>query len=66
MHRMLIERMENRILVGIISFVGIMVLVGWVANWRPIEIYLYDWWPIRRRAQLYRRIAAAPVIVKAI
>jgi len=31
MHRMLIERIENRILVGIIAFVGIMVLVGWVA-----------------------------------
>lgn len=28
------------------------ILVGWVANWRPIEIYLYDWWPLRRRAQL--------------
>jgi hypothetical protein len=42
-----------------------LIIVGWVANWRPIEIYLYDWWPIRRRAQLYRRIAAAPVSVKA-
>lgn len=39
------------------------IIVGWVANWRPIEIYLYDWWPIRRRANLYRRIAAAPVRV---
>ncbi|MCU0474947.1 MAG: c-type cytochrome [Anaerolineae bacterium] len=29
--RMLIERIENRVLVGIISFVAIMVLVGWVA-----------------------------------
>lgn len=29
--RMLIDRIENRILVGIIAFVGIMVLVGWVA-----------------------------------
>jgi mono/diheme cytochrome c family protein len=28
---MLIERIENRILVGTIAFVGIMVLVGWVA-----------------------------------
>ncbi len=42
------------------------ILVGWVANWRPIEIYLYDWWPLRRRAQLYSRISAAPVVVKAI
>lgn len=31
LQRMLIEKIENRILVGIIMFVGIMVLVGWVA-----------------------------------
>jgi hypothetical protein len=42
-----------------------LIIVGWVANWRPIEIYLYDWWPIRRRIQLFRRIAAAKVEVKA-
>jgi hypothetical protein len=42
-----------------------LIIVGWVANWRPIEIYLYDWLPIRRRVRLNRRIAAAPVEVKA-
>jgi hypothetical protein len=42
-----------------------LIIVGWVANWRPIEIYLYDWWPIRRRIRLFRRIAAARVEVKA-
>ncbi len=42
-----------------------LIIVGWVANWRPIEIYLYDWLPIRRRIQLFRRIAAAKVEVKA-
>lgn len=41
-----------------------LILVGWVANWRPIEIYLYAWWPIRRRMRLFRRIAAAPVAVR--
>lgn len=41
-----------------------LIIVGWVANWRPLEIYLYDWWPIRRRIQLFRRIAAAPVEVR--
>src|SRR4029453_1299922 len=20
---------------------------GWVAMWRPLEVFLYDWWPIR-------------------
>ncbi len=34
-----------------------LIIVGWVANWRPLEIYLYDWWPIRRRILLYRRRA---------
>jgi hypothetical protein len=42
-----------------------LVIVGWVANWRPIEIYLYGWWPLSRQRRLYRRIAAAPVVVKA-
>jgi hypothetical protein len=40
-----------------------LIIVGWVANWRPIEIYLYDWLPIRRRIKLNRRIAAAPVAI---
>jgi len=24
-------------------------IAGWVAMWRPMEIYLYEWWPVRRR-----------------
>ncbi|MEA2986870.1 MAG: hypothetical protein QOD94_3124 [Alphaproteobacteria bacterium] len=40
-----------------------LIILGWVANWRPLEIYLYDWWPIRRNIRLYCRIAAAPVTV---
>jgi mono/diheme cytochrome c family protein len=31
LQRMLIDKMENRILVGITAFVGVMILVGWVA-----------------------------------
>lgn len=31
LQRMLVERIENRILVGIVMFVGIMLLVGWTA-----------------------------------
>lgn len=36
-----------------------------VANWRPIEIFLYDWWPLARRRDLFRRLAAAKVELKA-
>jgi hypothetical protein len=43
-----------------------LIIVGWVANWRPIEIYLYDWLPIRRRIVLFRRISGAPVEVRSL
>ena len=41
-----------------------LVIVGWVANWRPLEIFLYEWWPIRRRYKLYRRLARAKVVLR--
>jgi len=40
-------------------------ILGWVANWRPLEIFLYDWWPLARRRDLYRRLSAASVEIKA-
>ena len=42
-----------------------LLIMGWVANWRPIEIFLYDWWPLLQRRRLYRRIASAPVRIVA-
>jgi hypothetical protein len=41
-----------------------LLIFAWVANWRPIEIFLYDWWPIGRRRDLYRRLATAKVDLK--
>ena len=40
-----------------------LIIVGWVALWRPLEIFLYDWWPIAQRKRLYRRLADASVSV---
>jgi len=40
-----------------------LIILGWVANWRPIEIFLYDWWPILRRRRLLRRLAVADVVL---
>jgi MFS family permease len=42
-----------------------LVIVGWVALWRPAEIFLYDWLPHARRRKLYRRLAAATVTLLA-
>lgn len=38
-----------------------LLILGWVANWRPLEIFLYDWWPLARRRDLYRRLSNATV-----
>jgi hypothetical protein len=37
---------------------------GWVAMWRPLQIYLYDWWPIRNRGRLYRRMSRVAVSLR--
>lgn len=36
-------------------------IIGWVAMWKPLNVFLYEWWPIRRRRTLYRMLAAIPV-----
>lgn len=36
-------------------------VIGWVSMWKPIEIFLYDWWPIRRERRACRRLAEAEV-----
>ena len=38
-----------------------LLIAGWVAMWRPMEIFLYDWWPIRSDIRLYRKLARMPV-----
>ena len=38
-----------------------LLIGGWVAMWRPLEVFLYDWWPIRAEARLFDRLAAMPV-----
>ena len=38
-----------------------LVIGGWVALWRPLEIFLYDWWPIRAEARMYDRLGEMDV-----
>jgi hypothetical protein len=40
-----------------------LVIGGWVAMWRPLEIFLYDWWPIVGRRRLYERLSRIEVKV---
>jgi hypothetical protein len=40
-----------------------LIILGWVAIWRPMGIFLYDWWPIRAEARLLDRLARMDVRV---
>lgn len=41
-----------------------LVITGWVALWRPIEVLLYDWWPIVEERRTHRRLREAPIEVR--
>jgi hypothetical protein len=38
-----------------------LLIGGWVAMWKPLEILLYDWWPIRAERRLFDRLAGMKV-----
>lgn len=41
-----------------------LLIGGWVAMWRPLEVFLYDWWPVRAEARLFDRLSAMAVSVR--
>ena len=41
-----------------------LTIAGWVAMWRPLEIYLYEWWPLRRLGQVFNKLSRMPVEVR--
>lgn len=41
-----------------------LLILGWVAMWRPLQIFLYDWWPVRHQSRLYEKLAKMPVVVR--
>ena len=40
-----------------------LTIIGWVAMWKPLEIYLYRWWPLLTLRKLYQRLSRMPVEV---
>jgi hypothetical protein len=60
------ERAESLLAAGPLARIvsESFVILGWVANWKPLEVFLYDWWPLARRRDLYRRLAQAAVEVR--
>jgi hypothetical protein len=40
------------------------VILGWFSMWKPIEIFLYEWLPLARRRNLFRRLFRAAVTIE--
>jgi hypothetical protein len=40
-----------------------LTIIGWVAMWKPLEIYLYRWWPLLALRKLYHRLSHMSVEV---
>lgn len=53
------QAMDPRPLAGVLR--ESLVIGGWVAMWRPMEILLYDWWPVRDDQRLLERLSRMEV-----
>ncbi|MFL5328721.1 MAG: hypothetical protein ACJ8C4_07380 [Gemmataceae bacterium] len=54
---------NERIGIAEIASQGLTV-AGWVAMWRPMEIFLYSWWPLAGDRRLYDRLSRMPVRIE--
>jgi hypothetical protein len=41
-----------------------LTIAGWVAMWRPMQIFLYEWWPVRRMGRLFEKMSRMRVEVR--
>jgi hypothetical protein len=41
-----------------------LIILAWLALWRPAEMLLYGWVPLRRRQRLYERLAGVRVFIR--
>lgn len=41
-----------------------LIILAWLALWRPAEMLLYGWIPLRRKQRLYERLAGIRVLIR--
>jgi len=41
-----------------------LIILAWLALWRPAEMLLYGWVPLRRRQRLYERLIEIRVFIR--
>jgi hypothetical protein len=52
-HNALMDVLRQSLLIG-----------GWVAMWQLMQIYLYGWWPLRRRRRVFEKMSRMPVEIR--
>lgn len=50
-----IESMPQVLLTQILA--EALLIVGWVAMWKPISNILYDWWPLSKERKVHKKLA---------
>lgn len=40
-----------------------LLIIGWVAMWEPVHIFLYGWWPIVHKRNIYQKIIDMDVYI---
>jgi hypothetical protein len=33
-----------------------LTIIGWVAMWEPVNVFLYGWWPLTQKKSIYEKI----------
>ena len=51
----LVAAMNSHLLAQLLSYS--LLIIGWVAMWQPITVFLYELWPIIRLKKIYEKIS---------
>ncbi len=41
-----------------------VVIFGWVSMWKPIELVLFDWYPLFEKLRFYKKLLETPIDVR--
>jgi hypothetical protein len=41
-----------------------LLISGWVSLWHPLEIFLYEWWPVSHQQKIFAKLACIPIEIR--
>ncbi|HSY61769.1 MAG TPA: hypothetical protein VK796_07825 [Cytophaga sp.] len=57
------QHLKNELHINYYEFIlkESMYIFGWVSMWKPIELFLYDRWPLNRKLKSYDKMLVTPI-----